>query len=312
MRVIVLLLSLLANSAFAGPLGPSGAVTDLYYVNPATIGISTGSPQPPYLSSLGLTQTAPQAIDTTKTNLILITAGQSNIADQEPSLFTPVNGSSLFQLNVFEGKIYPASDPLLGTTLVFGPGAAQAGGSPALRIADSIVTNAYFQRVYLVPIAVSGTAVAWWNTLEESPLLPLVMRRIAQRGIVCGGTNTTCVIIWCQGEEDEQLGTSQVSYAASFSALVAGTATAGFIGHWYIAKQTYVNGSVNAGVQAAQVAAPNSSTIFAGPNADVLIGSVCGAGANAACRQADGVHFSDAGGFSYAAAWVTALHAGGF
>jgi hypothetical protein len=72
------------------------------------------------------------------------------------------------------------------------------------------------------------------------------------------------------------------------SAVIAQSRAAGFAGSWYVAKQTYVQGTTSSAVQAAQAAAPNGRTIFAGPNADALIGNVCGPSANfslSAARQ---------------------------
>lgn len=282
-----------------------GAPPDLLFLNPSAM------LSPPNLNVNAVSQTAAQTIDITKTNLIVIAAGQSNIADMAPSAYTPTNASSIFELNAYDGKFYPAVDPLIGPTQVPVGGTPEIG-NPVLRAADSIITNAYFQRVYLVPIAILGTAVADWQTGPENPLIPVAVRRIKQKGVTCGGTNQTCVIIWGQGETDNTNGTSQSAYTNSLNAVIAAASAAGFVGHWYVAKQTY-DGATSAAIQAAQAAVVNGTTVFAGPNADSLVGSVCGVGANAACRNStDNVHWTDNGSFSYAALWVTALHTGGF
>jgi hypothetical protein len=296
--------------------GTGGSSVDNYQIAPY-------GPQSQFQSenqaAQGLTQTASQSVTTPY--LVLITAGQSNIANVAPSAYTPTNGSNIWQLNIYDGKIYPASDPLLGTTNVFGFGTNF--GNPSLRIADGVIAAGYFARVLIVPVAVSGSAIAWWNnnlagqaTPALSGVLPVAINRIKQKGITCGSGGVTCVIAWGQGEEDNALATSQTSYTTSGNALISATATAGFVGHWYFAKQSYYTClCTSAAVQAAQAALVNGTTVFAGPNADALVGSVCGAGANTACRGAGGsdtVHWTDNGSFSYAAAWVTALHAGGF
>ncbi len=298
-----LLFGLLTVAASAQ--GNGGGSIDKFFFNTSLL------LTPPNLDNNPLSQTATQTIDTTKTNLILIVAGQSNIASPAPTAFTPVNGSSLFQLSIFDGKIYPALDPLLATNRVLISGTAELG-SPALRVADSIVTNAYFQRVYVVSFAVSGTSVADWSTGAENPLLALAVLRIKSKGIVCGGTNTTCVIIWGQGETDNTNGTSQGTYTSSLNTVISNTSAAGFVGHWYVAKQTY-NGANSTAIQNAQAAVVNNTSVFAGPNADSLVGNLCGVSNNAACRNGvDTVHWTDNGSLSYAALWVTALHTGGF
>ena len=282
-----------------------GAAPDLFFVNPGTL------LAPPNLNVNAVSQTASQVLDTTKTNLVLVVAGQSNMADMAPSVFTPTNASSIFELSIFDGKIYPAVDPLIGPNQVL-VGTTPEIGNPALRMADSIISNGYFQRVYLVPFAVSGTQISDWFSGNEVPLIPIAVRRIKQKGITCGGTNVTCVLIWGQGESDNTFGTSQATYTTDLNGVISASVSAGFIGHWYVAKQTY-NGATSAAIQAAQAAVVNGTTVFAGPNADSLVGSVCGVGANAACRNAtDNVHWTDNGSFSYAALWVTALHTGGF
>jgi len=77
--------------------------------------------------------------------------------------------------------------------------------------------------------------------------------------------------------------------------------------------QTWNGTTVSAAIQAAQAAVLGGS-VFAGPNADVMINSTCSA---SACRQnpdAGGgvnLHFSNAGSIAYAAGWQTSMHASG-
>lgn len=248
-----------------------------------------------------------QKIDTTKKNLILIVAGQSNIANVGLTQYTPSNPTGLDELYVSDGAIYKAIDPALGVSIPTGGVAF-----PGLRIADTLVTNGKFDRVILVPISIGGTLIADWATGVESNRIQVALLRIKNRGITCGGTNQTCAIIWGIGESDEQAGTSQVSWTASFNTIVSNNSS--FVGRWFVAEQTWWSG-VSAAIQAAQtVASPsgvinNGAGIYAGPNADVLINSTCG---GVACRQAANLpHFTDAGCASYAAAWVTALAASG-
>lgn len=307
-----LLFSVLATlCAFAAGTGGSGV--DKYYLSFPSTGLDSATTsllQAPNLDDHALSQTAAQTIDTTKTNLILIPSGQSNNVDVAPSAYVPTNASSIFQLNIYNGKIYPAVDPLLGTNI--NTTVPLGVGHPMMRVADAVITDGYFQQVYIVPNAIAGTAVAYWNSQGEAQLFPVTIARLIQKGIICGSTNVTCVVTWGQGEADNELGTSQAAYTNSFNTLVANTAAAGFVGHWYIAKQTWIAGTTSANVQAAQLAVVNGTRIFAGPNADALNGNVCGSPATSACRQADNTHWSDNGSFSYAAGWVTTLHAGGF
>jgi hypothetical protein len=91
------------------------------------------------------------------------------------------------------------------------------------------------------------------------------------KGLVAG-TNVTVIVIWGQGENGNSLATSQANYTSGLNTVIGQSRTAGFTGKWFIAKQTYVTGTTSSAVQAAQAAAPNGTTIFAGPNADALAG----------------------------------------
>jgi hypothetical protein len=291
----------LATVGHAQTLG--GPAQDNFYVN---IGSLTSAPN---LDDNAVSQTASQVIDITKTNLILLVAGQSLKVNVAPSVYSPANASSIFQINIYNGKIYPAGDPLLGTTT----GAGLGPGNPMTRVADTIVTNASFQRVYVEDFAVGNTAVADWQTGVESPLIPVAVLRLKSKGINCGTTNIKCVFIWDQGPNDTTLGTSQAAYTTSLTAVLAQLTATGFSGHVYIAEDTYNATTTSAGIQAAQASFVNGTTVFAAENVDALVGSVCGAGLNLACRNStDHIHWTDAGSLTDAAALVTKLNAGGF
>src|SRR5882724_7979601 len=80
------------------------------------------------------------AINTGIRNLVLITAGQSNYESVAPSAYVPTNASVLDNFNPYNGQMYAAADPLLGTTLAL-PGGTAGPGSVSLRVADLLVTN---------------------------------------------------------------------------------------------------------------------------------------------------------------------------
>jgi hypothetical protein len=301
-----------ATSALSAPAG-SGS-PDIYFLNETNI---PGGAQNNVLGSIpsrdvsGRTL-ASQAINTAIQNCVLIAAGQSNFANMAPDNFTPVNPTALFNLNIYDSAIYKAADPLIGASFVNNP--PPAGGHPALRLADALVTAGKCAAVYIVPIAIDSSNIALWSVGGLAGRLPVAMARLKQRGITCGATNITCAMLWGQGESDNVLGTTAAAYESAFATIVANAAAAGFVGRWLVAEQTY-DGTANPGnptIQGAQAAVVNGTTIFAGPNADSLVGSVCGSPATSACRQSiDGIHFTDAGSLSYAALWQTALHASG-
>jgi hypothetical protein len=168
-------------------------------------------------------------------------------------------------------------------------------------VADLLVTNGKFDRVIIVPIAIGGTSVAMWGTGGVlASRVPAAMARLASRGITPGMTGVTFAFLWGQGESDRA--TSQAAYAASLGQVTTALFATGFNGRAFINSQTWLSGVTNANVVAAQAAAANSTTIFAGANADSL---------TAGSRQADNTHFSDAGMASFATLIYNAMHASG-
>lgn len=255
--------------------------------------------------TIGKTPRAAQTLNTAVKNLVLFCVGTSNDANVDPSAYAAVNTSALDNFNVEDGTIYPAVDPQLGTTLVV---ASSVGvGCPALRIADVLVNTGKFARVVIVPLGIGASTSAEWATGRFSTRLPIAIGRLAARGIV-EGTNVTFTSLCGLGELDH--GVAQATFQANVGTLITASRTAGMAsGLWLIAKKTYLSGSADATIQAAQAALVNHGAgIWAGPDADALIGNTC---SGSACRQADNTHWSTNGSLSYASAWLTALAATG-
>lgn len=247
-----------------------------------------------------------QTLNPAVRNLVIIAAGQSNMADVGPSAHSPSNGSVLDQLNIYDGAIYAAADPLLGTSYPRSAGVAIYGpGNHMLRLADSFVTAGLFDRVVIVPVGVGATRVDQFEPGSYGgKIIPVALRRLAALGIVAGA-NVTITILWGQGESDTDAGTSQAAYTASLNNIIATSRAEGFTGLWFVALMSRSLGSASAAVVAAQAAVvDHGANVWAGPNLDALNGNNCSA---MACRQADDTHFSDAGMASAAAAWKTAM-----
>lgn len=221
---------------------------------------------------------------------VLIIAGQSNVANNVTSVYTPSN-TTVYNLNLYDGAIYKAVDPLLGPSAPTTLGSGNFAG----RLADKIINSgANCQNVVLVPIGVDATTVAQWVS-TYSNRLTAAFARISARGM------TTTAILWGQGEQDH--GTSQSSYTNSLTSLIGVSRSAGYNGPWFIAEETWAAGTIDSSVQAAQLAIVNhSSGIWAGPNADSL---------DATNRQSDNTHWNNTGSDAYAGLWQSALHAFG-
>jgi hypothetical protein len=221
--------------------------------------------------------------------LVLVTCGQSNGANTGDTAYTPTNATKVDNFNIFDGGTYRAVDPLLGCTIR----ASTTQGNVAGRIADKLINAGKCARVILVPTCYGGTPVSRWapGGILNQHRLAVIPQILASRGLAAS------LYIWIQGETDnDPLHTSQASYAASLAGVIA---TPGDGVPWMIAKCTYINGAVSAAVQAAQVAAVNGTTVFAGADLDSLTGLTY--------RQADLTHFNGTGHDAGADLFVTKI-----
>jgi hypothetical protein len=246
---------------------------------------------------------AQQTPDTTIRNLMMvILPAQSNCTSVAPTTYTPAHASAVDQMSLTTGGIYSAVDPLLNLTGV--------GGMPMLRLADNLITANLFDRVVLFDVAAGGTSISDWDTGIESTKLSAVVSRLKAKGWLGGITNVTTIFVGCQGEQDTNLGTLRAAYTASQNSIISKSRALGFAGTWFIPQaESWYMGAAGAEVVAGQAAVINhGSGVWEGPNLDALVGTACG---GLACRQADNLHFSDAGASSMATAWQTAMHAFG-
>lgn len=234
----------------------------------------------------GKTITTPRLVGGQTTGIFVV-AGQSNAANVCPTGYTPTNSTVVDNLNIYDGGTYAGADPLLGAhNTGIGP------GNLFTRMADKLITAGKYQRVILIPVAVGSTSISDWTS--NSGRLVVAGLRASAVGL------SITAYLWMQGENDTNAGTSQAAYAASLSTLIAVPRAAGFNAPWLIGKCTYLSGAVSAAVQAAQVAAVNGTTIFAGADTDTLTGT-------AVNRQADNTHLSAAGQDSAATLWKNAI-----
>lgn len=232
-------------------------------------------------------------------NLVLLTSGQSNMASVAPTAYTPSNPTVLDNFNVFNGLNYAAADPMLGSTWH----STLGSGGVSLRVADLLVTNGKFDRVFIVPIASGGTSIAHHRIggiLHGNPTA--AMARLNSKGLTPGTTGLTFAFLWGQGESDTTGATSQATYQAGLGEVLTALYATGFNGRSFINLQSWVSGSTSTNVRNAQAAVVNGTTIFAGADADSL---------TAASRQADNTHFNDAGMASLATLIYNAMHATG-
>lgn len=231
--------------------------------------------------------------------LVLITVGQSQLANTAPTIFVPSNSSVIDNFNIYDGALYSIAGPLVGCTGIAGVSNANV----ASKIADLLVTNGKFDRVIIVPIPVGGTqAVNWTLGGGYDDRVVVAMRRLAARGITPNTTGVTFAMIWGDGESDGLAGTSAVSYTASFNAMLSIATGAGFSGRVFVTRETWFLGTTYATIQGAQTALVNGTTIFSGGDWDSL---------DATNRQADNTHWNDTGLAAAALLTYNAMHASG-
>lgn len=240
------------------------------------------------------------SVDTTKKNLLLITAGDSNMASVGPAAYTVTNSTVVDNLNMYDGAIYAAAEPLLGSTYftAFGPGGISA------RVADAFIST--FDRVICCPCAVGGSTAAMWaagGVLYNR--IPVIMRRLSARGITPATTNCTFALIYQIGANDTGAGTSQAAFQASVGQTIAKARDAGFSGRIFIPQYSRLSGSTSSAVRAAQLALiDNPNNIFDGGDIDAITAT----GSN---LQADNTHFSTAGQAAVATQYKTKMSATG-
>lgn len=228
----------------------------------------------------------PRLIPGEKTG-VLVCVGQSNIANVIDANYTISNPSKVSNLNVVDGGVYAASDPMLGCS--------SFGGSWLGRLADKLINTGTFDRVILVPIARGGSVVADWATGPLALNLKTAVARCQAQGYTISG------FLWQQGENDTQAGTGQSAYYNALMAVIANSRAAGSNAPWFVGKSTYIYGSISTAIQAACDAAVNGVDVFAGANCDTL---------NSTYRQADNLHFNaSTGADAVATRWQTAVSA---
>ncbi|MGO7319365.1 sialate O-acetylesterase [Rhizobium ruizarguesonis] len=226
---------------------------------------------------------------------VIVVIGQSLSVNEVPTPYVPVN-TNIDQLNIFDGKLYRAKDPLLGLN-VSGGAVTDLRGTWMLPMADKLITAGYFDRVILVPMAVGNTRADQWASEATAPYLfnkiNVVALRLRDAGLPC------TAIMWGQGESDTSAGTSQASYTASLQKIIAEFNHAIPGCPILVAQETYYYGATSAAVLAAQAAVVNGTTVFAGENVDSI-----GSGG-----RYDNTHLNETGADQRATLAVAALMA---
>jgi len=225
---------------------------------------------------------------------VLVFVGQTSV-NNVPTPYVPVNGN-IDQLNIYDGKLYRAKDPLLGIHLA-GRTATDKRGTWMMRMADKLIADGHYDRVILVPMAVGNTRADQWADALNRPFLfnniNVVALRMRDAGLPC------TAIMWGQGESDTSANTSQAFYAASLQKVIAEFKRVIPGCPFLVAQETYHYGNTNAGILAAQASVVDNQTVFAGENVELIGPS----------GRYDNTHLNEAGAEQRATLAVAALKA---
>jgi hypothetical protein len=217
---------------------------------------------------------------------VILGLGQSNIANEcDPTALYEAKGS-VYNFNFFDGKIYAAKDPLLGSS--------HDRSNLTTRLGDLLVERGEYKNVLLVPIAHGGTFISDWSpTGQMFPRIQATIERLRSQQ-----TRITH-ILWQQGEaESGASNPNPEEWARHFSAMTEAIRSAGVEAPIYVAQCTICCNDANETIRAAQRRVVNPAAgILPGPDID-LIGRD---------ERYDGCHLSAAGLQRAAELWYEAL-----
>lgn len=116
--------------------------------------------------------------------IIFVVAGQSTAANSGSERFSAKNNV----FNFWNGKLYSASDPLMG--------ADGNGGTPWCLLGDMLIDSGLTRQVVIIPIAQSETSVKDWADGKCSLVLITTLNKLKSTNL------KPKFFIWQQGESD--------------------------------------------------------------------------------------------------------------
>lgn len=261
----------------------SGGARDVNILFPVTVSVSGGAfVGSGFSATTGRTEVSPLLVGGENTAIIL-TIGQSTSANICNSAYTPSN-AKVHNLNIHNGAMYRAVDPLLGPDGLNGNWASELG--------DKLITAGTYDRVILVPIALSGANANEWGSGACNHRIVCAIKRLSAFGM------TPTFVLYQQGESEQIDGISKVTYKTGVTATIATLRGLGVSAPIFIAKATMVAGVVSATIQAGQAElVDNPNGVYAGADADSLDGT----------NRFDGTHWNATGRAALATLWQSVL-----
>jgi hypothetical protein len=214
---------------------------------------------------------------------VIVIHGQSNAGNYGSSRYAA--RETVDNFDPASGRCFAAVDPLLG--------ADGAGGNFATRLGDILIQSGHYNRVILVPIAVTGASLSALNN-EHAGRIDNVILKLKAAGLV------PTHLLFQQGEKDAILTTTQDQYVSLLRQLVARFRAAGFEAPFYVSQSTKCDAyhpKNTAAVRAAQESATDGPlNIRRGPDTDAI--------GNEGRNPNDGCHLNEAGMLANAALWA--------
>ncbi len=226
--------------------------------------------------------------------LVVLTIGQSNIANSALGEFAPRHRIG----NYFEGSCYVAANPLLGTS---GERAAAV-----LDFADAALEAGLYDRALIVPLAVQGSSV--WNWARHGDLRPVLestLRRLGEMGIKPN------LVLYHQGEADCLVGMEGGGYAEALENVIGDLRRMGVDAPMVISRVSRFKeldcpdaapgacSRICPDIRQAQAGVVDASRgVFAGPDTDMAVP-----------ERFDGYHMTDDGRRRFAAMLLETLRA---
>jgi hypothetical protein len=216
---------------------------------------------------------------------VILAIGQSNAANHAATRFTTRHPAQVF--NLFDGKCYVASSPLLGAT--------GEGGEFLTPLADRLIDDGAYRTVLIVASAITDTPISRWQ--REGDLNEML--RDVLKTLPTGVKITT--IVWHQGENDLRFATPGKVYRAAFLSMRGTLREAGVDAPVFVAVATRCGSSRRDGnaLAEAQRALADGTTIFLGADTDALL--------DENDRKRDRCHLSESGQNKTARAYAAAI-----
>lgn len=216
----------------------------------------------------------------TKDTVVAFVFGQSNAANHGGERYKSSTGKVF---NYFEGKYYPAADPLLGATGV--------SGSVWSNLGDKLVNEHLADNVVLIPAGIGGSTLKQWQS--GGRLNKMLKARLAE---VKSSGLTVTHFLWHQGESDNML--SPDEYAVGLGQVIALTKEYFPASSFFVAQVSRCGTMASAPqIIQAQRDATKQAGVYLGPNTDVI----------GLDDRYDDCHFSGRGIELHAKGWLESL-----